>query len=251
MPSQPERVRVLMATDSFLLGDGLAAIIGREPGIDVVGRARDLVGLLRMVSDLDPDVVIYGIRTSVITSTSTVSMARHFRTDHPQLGFVVIDDTANGFALEMLRTGASRLAYLLDSALPSADAVIAAIWAVHLGESVVHPSIVDASATSTGGDPIGTLTAREAEVLRLMAHGCSNKATAAELGVSLKSVEKCVTAIFLKLGPVDHHRVDRRVFATLVYLQARAHPFVRVDATATARPGGPDRPGSGVQDEVA
>jgi DNA-binding NarL/FixJ family response regulator len=101
---------VVLATDSFLLGDGLESMLADVPEVAVVGRARDHYHLLRLVDELHPDAVIYGIRTSVITTMPTISVARHLRLEYPAMGFVIISDRANGFATELLRGGAARVA---------------------------------------------------------------------------------------------------------------------------------------------
>ncbi len=119
MTNHPDPIRVVLATDSFLLGDGLASILAGVDDIDIVGRARDHYHLLRLVDELHPDAIVYGIRTSVISTMPTISVARHLRGEYPDMGFVVISDRANGFATELLRGGASRVAYLLDHQLPS------------------------------------------------------------------------------------------------------------------------------------
>lgn len=233
MTNHPDPIRVVLATDSFLLGDGLASILAGVDDIDIVGRARDHYHLLRLVDELHPDAIVYGIRTSVISTMPTISVARHLRGEYPDMGFVVISDRANGFATELLRGGASRVAYLLDHQLPSVDAVLAALRAVQLGESVLDPSIVDSLIDRAEGRPVDELTRRESDVLEQMAHGLSNRAIATELSLSVKAIEKGITSIFLKLGPFDPEQVDRRVSACLCYLRAQADPFGQF-----RRPGG-------------
>jgi DNA-binding NarL/FixJ family response regulator len=224
---EQDSIRVVLATDSFLLGDGLAAIISGIPDISVVGRARAHEDLGELVETLVPDAVIYGIRTSVITTKATVAFARHLRDRHPDMAFVVISDKANGFALEMLRGGASRIAYLLDEHLPSVDTLVTSLRAVREGETVLDPTIVDSLVGQGSGALLASLTPRDSEVLEQMAYGLSNTAIAAELNISVKAVEKGITAIFAKLGPFEPGMVDRRVSASLAYLRAQADPFGR------------------------
>jgi DNA-binding NarL/FixJ family response regulator len=223
-------IRVVLATDSFLLGDGLASILGDVPDIDVVGRARDHYHLLRLVAEVLPDAIIYGIRTSAISTMPTISVARHLRSEYPEMGFVVISDQANGFATELLRGGASRVAYLLDHQLPGIDAVLVALRAVQFGESVLDPSIVDSLVDRAEGKRTNELTPREVEVLEHMSHGLSNRGIATELSLSVKAIEKGITAIFYKLGPFDPELVDRRVSACLSYLRDRSDPFEQFPA---------------------
>lgn len=89
MVTNDDAIQVVLATDSFLLRDGLASILAGVPDITIVGRARDHDHLLRLAEGQLPDAVIYGIRTSVICTVPTISVARHLRRQYPQMGFVV------------------------------------------------------------------------------------------------------------------------------------------------------------------
>jgi DNA-binding NarL/FixJ family response regulator len=220
-------IRVVLATDSFLLGDGLAAMLDDVPDVTIVGRAEDHLRLARVVDELRPDAVIFGIRTSVSTTMATIAVARHLRTEYPKMGFVVISDRANGFAIELLRGGAARVAYLLDQDLPNIETVLVSLRAVLTGESVLDPSIVESLLVRSEDRAIDNLTPREHDVLEQMASGLSNKAIAAAMSLSVKSIEKGVTAIFLKLGPFDPRFADRRVSASLEYLRAQSDPFTQ------------------------
>ena len=205
---------------------GLVDSVSTHP---IVGRAKDHCHLLRMVHEHQPDAVIYGMRTAAVTTMATITVARHLRVEYPKMGFVVISDRADGFAVELLRAGASGIAYLLDRDLPSIETVLVSLRAVLAGESVLDPSIVEALVGQSNSRPIGDLTNREHDVLEQMAHGLSNTAIATELCLSVKSIEKAVTAIFSKLGPFDSRLADRRVSACLEYLRAQSDPFARFD----------------------
>ena len=225
MSSDEHPITVVLATDSCLLGDGLVALLAEHPDVTVVGRARDHEELQVLVADLDPQAVIVSIRSPVITAMATIEAARALRVEHPELGIVVISDRGNGFALELLRGGASRIAYLLDDHLPGIDTVLSALREVRSGQTVLDPSIVNALVSRRDGLAIDDLTVRELDVLEQMAHGLSNNAIAAELGVSVKAVEKYVTSIFRKLELTDQTLVDRRVAAVLTFLRAQAGSF--------------------------
>jgi DNA-binding NarL/FixJ family response regulator len=150
-----------------------------------------------------------------------VIAARQLRTDFPDLGLVLISDCGNGFALELLRDGASRIAYLLGDQLPTIDTVVDAVHEVTAGQSVLDPGIVDFLINHRNNVGVDDLSNRETDVLELIAEGCSNRAIADRLSISVKSIEKCVTSIFRNLEVVDLSRVDRRVVATLSYQRAR------------------------------
>jgi len=225
----------VLAADSFLIGDGLVSMLADVPDVTVVGRVRDHEALLRMVDDLDPDVVILSIRNPVYATMATIQAARRLRQEHPGLGVVVISDRGNGFALELLRDGASRLAYLLDDQLPDIDAVLGALREVRAGRALLDPSIIDELVRATTGDGSERLTPRESDVLEQLAGGLSNSAIAAEVHLSTKAVEKYITTIFRKLDLTDPTLVDRRVSAALSYLRSQTDPLLGlVRATSDA-----------------
>lgn len=218
-------IRVLLASDSFLIGDGLAALLADVPDLAVVGRARDYAELARLAGELAPDTVILSIRSPVIPAMDDIVVARHLRDDHPEMSIVVIAEQANGFALELLRGGASGMALLIDEKLPGTDAVIDAIRQLSRGRPVIDRTSEGPLRPIGGSGALEPLTPRETDVLERLAHGLSNRAVAEVLGISVKAVEKYVTVIFRKLGLLDHSLVDRRVNAALIFLRARSGPF--------------------------
>ncbi len=216
-----DSIGVLVATDSLLIGDGLASLMTEVTGIEVVGRVRDHFELIRLTTHLHPQAVIISIRATSPDTTAIVVAARHLRSEFPELGLVLVSDCGNGFALELLRDGASRIAYLLDDQLPTLEAIVDAVREVAAGQSVLDPSIVDFLVNNRKNAGIDDLTHRETDVLELMSEGLSNRAIADRLCISVKSIEKCVTAIFRNLDVADLSGVDRRVTATLSYQRAR------------------------------
>ena len=225
MSEATDPTTVLLGTDSFLMGEGLIELLSKHAEVNVVGWARDQDELLRLTDELCPEALIITIRTPTITTMATISAARSLRDEHPELSIVIISDHSNGFAIELLRSGASRIAFLLDDQLPSLDTVLGALQSLRLGQSVLDPSIVDDLMGRTDGASTERFTLREVDVLEQMSHGLSNRAVAEELNISVKSVEKNVTVIFRKLGLVDQRLIDRRVIAALTYLRAQANPF--------------------------
>jgi len=217
-------LRVLLASDSVLLGDGLALLLDAASDVDVVGRAAQPSDLMAMVEDHAPDALILCFRATAATALSSVAVARTLRQQYPDLGIVVVADQGNGFALELLRAGASRIAYLIDDRLPGIDAVLSALLDVRAGQVVLDPSVVDALVHRRDSVAIDDLTPREMDVLEQLANGLSNRSIAEALHLSVKAIEKYVTSIFRKLGLTDQARIDRRVSAALVYVRARSHP---------------------------
>lgn len=229
-------MRVVLATDSLLFGDGIQALFTSVSDVEVVGRVHDLDQLYCMTSELEPEGVIVSLRTPVISTMETIIAARRLRAEFPDLVFVLISDVDNGFALELLRGGAAGIAFLVDEKYLSLVSVVAALRSLRAKQSVLDPSIVECLLERNDDVGIRSLTLREVDTLEQIAHGLSNRSVAAELHVSVKAVEKYVTIIFRKLGLVDHAVVDRRVTASLMFLRAQANPFtpnLSRDARAT------------------
>ena len=215
-------ISVLIATDSLILGAGLEALCAAQPTLEIVGRAGDHDELVREVERLHPDVALIAIRTPVVATMTIIVSARQLRARHPQLGLVVVGDRIDGFAVELLRDGSARVAYLLDDRLPGFDTILSAIHEVSAGNTVLEPELVDALVRRRGGVTIDELSLREMDVLEQIAAGLANVAIAHALHVSTKTVERHVTSIFRKLELTDARDVDRRVMAALAYLHAQA-----------------------------
>ena len=100
---------------------------------------------------------------------------------------------------------------------------------------MLDPRIVESLVDHSESRPIDSLTVREHDILEQMAYGLSNTAIANELSLSVKSIEKGVTAIFSKLGPFDPRQTDRRVSVCLEYLRAQSDPFSQFGALTNGR----------------
>jgi len=221
--SQP--LTVVIAAESLLLGDGLAALLSTEAGVVVLGRARHVEEIRELVAQHEPDVLVVSVLTPLVSTLETILTARQLRESHPRLGVVVVSDRGDGFALELLRGGSGRIAYLLDESLPDIATVVSAMRQVSKGQTVLSPPIADSLVRRSDGVPIDDLSLRELDVLEQLAFGASNRSIAATLHLSVKAVEKHVSAIFRKLDLTDRAAVDRRVSAAVVYLRSIAQPF--------------------------
>jgi DNA-binding NarL/FixJ family response regulator len=211
------RLRVTIAGDSTILGDGIAALLQAVPEVEVLARTTDAEALEAAVADLAPDAVIVNLRTTAASAMSVIRCARRLREHYPALGIVIISDRGNGFALELLRGGAAHTAYLLEHQLPGIDEVVLALREVLGGQAVLDPTVADALVRRRDAVAIDHLTIRELEVLEQIAHGLSNRAVANELNISVKAVENNVTAIFRKLDLTDRPDLHQRVAAALTY----------------------------------
>ncbi len=218
-------ITVVIASDSFLFGEGLSSLLADVPEVEIIGRAHSLSELDQFVADDLPEAVIISVRSLVVTPQAVVTTVRAMRQSYPNMGIVVVSDRVDSFALQLLEERSFGVAFLLDENLPGVEAIVSAVRSIRTGQSVLDPSTLDAFIRRGDALHIDDLTDRESHILREMAHGLSNRAIADELHVSMKTVEKGITAIFLKLGPFRQGLSDRRVSAALVYLRSQSDPF--------------------------
>ncbi len=197
-------VRVLLVDDEQLVRTGLRMILGSEPGLEVVGEARDGREALAAVEDLDPDVVLLDLRMPVldgITATREL-VARGVRARI--LVLTTFDTDRN--VVDALHAGA--IGFLLKDA--PADQLTAAIRAAATGDAVLAPSVarrvteeLARRRTPDGISRLEVLTARERDVLTRMAEGMSNAEIAERLFISEGTVKTHVARILQKLGVRD------------------------------------------------
>jgi DNA-binding NarL/FixJ family response regulator len=204
-----------------LLREGIARILG-EAGIDVVGQAGDAEDLLRKVRAHKPDVAITDIRMPPTHTDEGLRAAHEIRGELPEVGVLVLSQyVEQGYALDLLADNAAGVGYLLKDRVGDVDGFLDAVRRVADGGSALDPEVVSQLlGRKRRDDPLDELTAREREVLGLMAEGRSNQAVAAELVVTERAVEKHVTNIFSKLDLVNTPQDHRRVLAVLAYLRA-------------------------------
>jgi DNA-binding NarL/FixJ family response regulator len=214
-------VRVVVAEDSVLLREGLVRLLA-EGGFEVVGQAGDAEDLLRKVGAHKPDVAVVDVRMPPTHTDEGLRAAAEIRERHPGTAVLVLSQVIEtGSALELLTQSAEGVGYLLKDRVADVDRFLEAVRRVAEGGSALDPEVVS---TLLGrrrrDDPLSEITAREREVLALMAEGRSNQAIAEQLVVTERAVEKHVTSIFGKLGLAPAAEDHRRVLAVLAYLRA-------------------------------
>ena len=216
-------MRVVVADDAVLLREGLARLL-REAGFEVAGLAADAAGLLELVEQVRPDVVIVDIRMPPTHTDEGVQAAKAIRGRWPDVGILVLSQHVQpAYALELLSSGTHGIGYLLKERVADLAELADSVQRVAGGGSVLDPAVVSqlVGRRRKADDPVKLLTDREREVLALMAEGRSNKAIAERLVLSEYTVEKHVGNIFttlrLPVSPLDH----RRVLAVVAYLNSR------------------------------
>ena len=214
------RVRVVLAEDDLLLREGLASLLERS-GFDVVGQAGDGGQLLAVVRATTPDLVVTDIRMPPSHSSEGLDAARVIREELPDTAVVVLSAHVDvEHAMELLAGGRS-IGYLLKSRVTDVADFTEALQRVAKGASVVDSALVQELVSARRrDDPLAVLTAREQEVLALMAEGRSNAGIAHRLWVTEGTVEKHVRSILTKLNLPETGDDHRRVLAVITFLEA-------------------------------
>jgi serine/threonine-protein kinase PknK len=209
-----------VADDDVLLREGLASLLERS-GFQVVGQAGDASELLELVREHAPELVIVDIRMPPTHSTEGLDAAHAIREEFPGVGILVLSAHVEiEDAAELLATG-DRIGYLLKGRVLNVDEFIESLRRIAAGGSVVDPGLVQTLVkVRRGEDPLSALTAREREVLALMAEGRSNAGIAAQLWLAEGTVEKHVRHILAKLALPETKDDHRRVLAVVTFLKS-------------------------------
>jgi len=215
-------IRIVLADDHYLVREGVAALIGTEPDLELVATCADHDTTVAAIDEHRPDVVITDIRMPPTGTDEGVRIAAHLRGTHPDTGVVVLSQYVEpAYALALLDDGSAGRAYLLKERVSDIDELVAAVRAVAAGGSWIDPKVVEAlvsSRSSPADSPLRHLTPRELEVLAEIASGKNNAAIAEALVLSGRAVEKHINSIFAKLGLTEEAAVHRRVAAVLLFL---------------------------------
>jgi DNA-binding NarL/FixJ family response regulator len=214
-------VRVVIGEDQALMREGLVLLLERAE-FEVAGVAGDGEALVRKAHAHRPDVVIADIRMPPTQTDEGLRAALAIRDALPQIAIVVLSQhVQRKYASELLESGAGAggVGYLLKQRIADSDAFCSDLRRICDGASVLDPEVVAAMlGRARRDDPVDRLTARQREVLALMAEGRSNAGIAERLYLSEKAVIKHVSHIYGELGlrpAADDHR---RVLAVMRYL---------------------------------
>jgi len=220
-----EMLRIVIAEDAAVIRAGLAEVL-TDRGHEIVAAVGDAEALRAAVAEHKPDVAIIDVRMPPDHTDEGLRAAITIRRDHPGTGILVFSqyvETRYAADLLSMRRGAHSasggVGYLLKDRVANVAEFIDAIARVAAGGTALDPEVVTgllnaARHTST----LATLTARERDVLTLMAEGRSNTAIADQLVISDRAVEKHISNIFSKLGLPPSDSDHRRVLAVLAYL---------------------------------
>jgi len=217
-------VRVVFCDDNYLVREGVAGLLAEAGEVDLLEAVADPEALHKAVVLHRPDAVLTDIRMPPTFTTEGIDAAERMRAEFPETGVVVLSQyVEEDYAFELLSDGVEGLGYLLKERVTEVDELVRALHDVARGGSALDPKVVEgllARKGSTAGSTLSGLTERELEVLRELATGRSNAATAKALFMSERAVEKHVGSVFQKLGLVNESDVNRRVMAVLAYLES-------------------------------
>lgn len=213
-------IRVVLADDNVLLREGVAGLLERA-GFEVAGQAGDADGLIALVRTQRPDLVVVDVRMPPGHSTEGLGAALTIRKEFPKTGIVVLSAFVHAeHAVELLSSGQG-IGYLLKDRVEDVTEFVQMLRRVADGGMVIDPTLVqDLVRTRKDHDPFDVLSAREREVLSLMAEGRSNAGIARQIWVAEATVEKHVHSILGKLDLPDSADDHRRVLAVLAYLSS-------------------------------
>ena len=218
---QTRGVRVVVAEDVMLTREGITQVLAGA-GIDVAETAGDADGLMRAVERSRPDCAIVDIRMPPTNTDEGIVAALRIRELHPGVGVLVLSQYVEpGFALRLLEEHPERCGYLLKERVSDPAILVDALRRLTEGETVVDPTIVSRLfARRREADPIEELSAREREVLALVAEGLSNAEIGRRLFITERTVEAHVKQVFQKLGIDQTPATNRRVRAVLAFLRS-------------------------------
>ena len=215
-------IRVVLAEDGVLLREGLAGLLQRF-GFHVVAMAGDASELHAAAAEHEPGLVITDIRMPPSFTDEGLRAAVNLRRSQPGLAVVVLSQyVQHAYAADLLDSSDGRgVGYLLKDRVADVEEFVTALRRVCSGGTVVDPQVIS-QLLRRRRDPLAALSAREREVLALIAEGQSNAAIARTLVVSEAAVGKHVGNIFAKLRLPQTDDTNRRVLAVLAYLRADA-----------------------------
>ena len=218
---EPAPTRVLVGEDQPLVREGIIRALELD-GFEVVATAGDARDLVRMAAVHTPDVVVTDIQMPPHSTDDGLRAALEIRAANPRIGVLVLSQfLEDRYALDLVADGARGVGYLLKEKVGDLRTFTDAVRRVADGGSALDPDVVERLiGRSRRKGPLDRLTARERQVLALIAQGRSNAGVAEDLVVTVAAVERHVTSIFdkLELRPApDQHR---RVLAVLSYLES-------------------------------
>jgi DNA-binding NarL/FixJ family response regulator len=214
-------LRIVVADDAVLLREGLIRLLA-EDGHQVVAAVGDGPALIDAVLEHRPDISVVDVRMPPTHTDEGLRAAITVRSQLPGTAILVLSQYVEvSYAADLLADGSGAIGYLLKDRVARVEEFLDALDRVAGGETVLDPQVVaQLLAGQRRKSALAALTARERQLLGLMAEGHSNTAIAQRLVVSASAVEKHIGNVFAKLGLPPDDAQHRRVLAVLTYLRA-------------------------------
>ncbi|MEU2792075.1 response regulator transcription factor [Streptomyces sp. NPDC007100] len=212
-------MRVVLAEDLFLLRDGLIRML-EAFDFEIAAAVDNGPDLARALAEEQPDVAVVDVRLPPSFTDEGLQCALAARRERPGLPVLVLSQHVEQlYARELLADGTGGVGYLLKDRVFDAGQFVDAVRRVAAGGTAMDPQVIAQLLSRRSQDrPLARLTARETEVLELMAEGRSNTAIAAKLVITERAVAKHTSNIFGKLALPPSDDDNRRVLAVLAYL---------------------------------
>ncbi|WP_328537475.1 response regulator transcription factor [Streptomyces sp. NBC_00344] len=211
-------MRAVVAEDSVLLRVGLVKVL-EMAGFEVVAEAGDERGLLAAVEEHRPDIAVTDVRMPPTYTSEGVRAALVIRKQWPETAVLLLSQyVEEQYAADLLASDTARVGYLLKQRVADVEEFVEALRRVAAGGTALDPQVVSQLLLRRRSDPLDRLTAREREVLELMAGGRSNLGIAEQLVVSESTVAKHINNILAKLDLPTADADHRRVLAVLRFL---------------------------------
>ena len=214
-------MRVVIADDSVLLREGLARVL-TEGGFEIVAQAANADELRKAVRRFKPDIAIVDVRMPPTHTDEGARAAVEIRAEQPEVAILVLSQVIEAaHAMQLFSERPEGFGYLLKDRVLEIDDFLESVRRVGRGGTAIDPEVIGQLVGRRRDDgPLDELTAREREVLELMAQGLSNRGICEKLVISPKTVETHVNSIFFKLDLMPAQDEHRRVLAVLAFLRA-------------------------------
>lgn len=214
-------MRIVIAEDDALLREGMAALL-RDEGFEIAATVGEVDTLVEAVAEHRPDLAVIDVRMPPTYTDEGIRAVVRARGIQEGLPVVVLSAwVEQAFVTELMESGTSGIGYLLKERVGRVEQFLDTLRRVAGGETAIDPEVVaQLFVRKHAEDALSGLSAREREVLALMAEGLGNSAIAERMTVTDGAVHKHIRSIFGKLALAPDDRSDRRVAAVLRYLNA-------------------------------
>lgn len=212
-------MRVMVVDDSMLVRAGIVRLL-EAAGITATTEAGDADEALALAAADPPDAAVVDIRMPPTGTDEGLRLAQRLRERGVPV-LVLSQYVELHYAVSLLSDQPTGMGYLLKDRVYDGPALAEAVRRVVAGETIIDPDIVTRLLRRRRDrDPVADLTEREADVLRLVTEGLSNRGIAARLSITERTVEAHVTKVFQRLGLDEDDRTHRRVLAVILYLRS-------------------------------